>query len=79
MAELLHVGYGSFINQSHIVTVRRRLRNPVEISELAAAYGEGLILDLTEGRRTDSIIVMDSGHYVLSALLPEELERRSQQ
>ncbi|MCQ2405902.1 MAG: DUF370 domain-containing protein [Oscillospiraceae bacterium] len=33
----------------------------------------GLLIDATFGRKTGAVIVMDSGHIVLSALSPEEI------
>jgi hypothetical protein len=35
-----------------------------------------MLVDATEGRRTRSIIVTDSGHIILSALQPETVNQR---
>ena len=40
------------------------------------AKDAGLAVDATCGRKTKCILVMDSGHLVLSALLPETIESR---
>ena len=42
------------------------------------AKDAGLAVDATCGRQTKCILVMDSGHLVLSALLPETIESRAQ-
>ena len=40
------------------------------------AKDENMAVDATCGRKTKCILVMDSGHLVLSALLPETIENR---
>lgn len=37
---------------------------------------KGLLIDATYGRRTRAVIVMDSGHVVLSAIQPETVAGR---
>ena len=39
----------------------------------------GNLIDATFGRRTRTVIVMDSGHVILSALTPETLNARLNQ
>ncbi len=41
-----------------------------------AAQEKNLLIDASEGRRTRSVIIMDSGHIILSALQPETLGNR---
>lgn len=72
---LLNVGYGNRIAASRIVAIvapgaspMRRLRRD--------ATDRGKLVDATEGRRTRSILVLDSDHVVLSAIHPETLAAR---
>lgn len=72
---LLNVGYGNLVAAARIVAIvapgaspMRRLRR--EASE------RGKLVDATEGRRTRSILVLDSDHVVLSAIHPETLATR---
>lgn len=37
----------------------------------------GMLIDATYGRRTRAVIIMDSGHVILCALLPETVAGRS--
>jgi regulator of extracellular matrix RemA (YlzA/DUF370 family) len=37
---------------------------------------EGLVVDLTSGRKTKAVIIMDSGHMVLAAIAPETIAGR---
>jgi regulator of extracellular matrix RemA (YlzA/DUF370 family) len=72
---LLNVGYGNRIAASRIVAIvapgaspMRRLRRD--------ATERGKLVDATEGRRTRSILVLDSDPVVLSANTPEPLAGR---
>lgn len=37
---------------------------------------KGLLIDMTNGRRTKAVIFADSGHIILSALAPETISGR---
>jgi regulator of extracellular matrix RemA (YlzA/DUF370 family) len=72
---LLNVGYGNMVMRSRIVAVvssqssaSRRLRDEAE--------HRNLLVDATQGRRTRSILVMDTGHVVMSAVNPETVSAR---
>jgi hypothetical protein len=72
---LLNVGYGNVITRHRVVAVvasqssaSRRLRDDAE--------QRGLLVDATQGRRTRSLLVMDSGHVVMSAVNPETIAAR---
>lgn len=74
-ARLLNVGYGNLVAASRLVAIvapgaspMRRLRRD--------ASNRGKLVDATEGRRTRSILVLDSDHVVLSAINPETLAAR---
>jgi regulator of extracellular matrix RemA (YlzA/DUF370 family) len=73
--KLLNVGYGNVVTRARVVAVvsaqsaaSRRLR--------AEAEKRNLLVDATQGRRTRSILVMDTGHVVLSAVNPETVTAR---
>ena len=73
--KLLNVGYGNVVVRSRVVAVvsaqsaaSRRLR--------AEAEKRNLLVDATQGRRTRSILVMDTGHVVMSAVNPETVSAR---
>ena len=40
------------------------------------AREDGLVIDATQGRKTQGILIMENGFIVLSALLPETLAGR---
>ena len=72
---LLNVGYGNVAMRTRVVAVvsaqssaSRRLRDE--------AIQRGKLVDATHGRRTRSILVMDSDHVILSAVNHETIAAR---
>ncbi|MGQ9554256.1 MAG: extracellular matrix/biofilm biosynthesis regulator RemA family protein [Anaerolineae bacterium] len=75
VTELLHVGFGDYITANRILAVIRPGSTPVR-RLLEEAERKGLMLDVTHGRRTKAIVLLDSGHLVLLALQPETIANR---
>lgn len=65
--DFISVGYGNIVNVNRIIAVAAANSAPAKrlINE---AKENGRCVDVTQGRRTKAIIVMDSDHVVLSAL-----------
>ncbi len=73
--QLLNVGYGNTVMADRIVAVINTGSSPArKLKELAKKNGK--LLDVTEGRRTRSIIIMDSDHIVLSSVQTETIGQR---
>lgn len=72
---LINVGYGNVINADKLIAVissdsapaRRKIQNSKE---------EGLAVDATQGRKTKSLLVMENGIIILSALTPDTITSR---
>jgi len=77
-AELLHIGFGGVIAANRILVIVSPDSAPVK-RMIRAANEEGLIVDMTHGRKTKAAIVLDSGHVVLAALQPETIVSRLRQ
>ena len=72
---LLNVGYGNLVAAGRVVAVVNAQSAPMRrLRDEAAARGK--LIDATQGRRTRSIVVVDSDHVVLSAINPETLAAR---
>jgi regulator of extracellular matrix RemA (YlzA/DUF370 family) len=76
--QLLNVGLGNFVVAARVVALvnpnsapMRRMRED--------AKKEGRIIDATQGRKTRALIVTDSNHVVLSAVLTETIRQRFQE
>lgn len=72
---LVNVGYGNVVNMNKVISIVRADAAPIK-RMIQNAKDAGLAVDATCGRKTKCILVMDSGHLVLSALLPETIESR---
>lgn len=70
--KLIPIGFGSYVSAGRIVTVMVPESNPVK-RIISQAREEGCLLDATYGRKTETVLVMDSGHVILSATTPDEL------
>jgi regulator of extracellular matrix RemA (YlzA/DUF370 family) len=72
---LLNVGYGNLVAALRIVAIVAPNASPMRRLRHEAAE-RGKLVDATEGRRTRSIVILDSDHVVLSAINPETLAAR---
>lgn len=73
--QLVNIGFGNLINPEKLVSVVSNDSAPAKriIQESRAS---GLLIDATQGRKTKSLLVMDSRHVVLSYLNPESIGER---
>lgn len=68
--KLIDIGYGNRINSDRIVAVIAADSAPAK-RLIAAAKDKSTAIDATCGKKTKTVIVMDSGHIVMSAKSPE--------
>ena len=75
--QLLNVGFGNTVMVERVIAVVNTGSSPArKLKE--AAKNEGRLVDVTEGRRTRSILVMDSNHVVLSSVQADTISQRMQ-
>ena len=73
--QLLNVGFGNTVMVERIIAVINTGSSPArKLKELAKA--DNKLVDVTEGRRTRSILVMDSNHVILSSVQPDTITQR---
>lgn len=73
--KLINVGYGNIVASSRIIAIIAPESAPSR-RLIATARETGLLIDATCGRKTRAIIITDSNHIILSALLPETISSR---
>ena len=74
-SRLVNIGFGNAVKISRILAVVNPGSSPIrKIKD--EARKEKKLLDVTEGRRTRSILLLDSGHLVLSSVQPETINQR---
>lgn len=73
--KLINIGFGNIVSASRVVAIVSPESAPIKriISE---ARDRGQLVDATYGRRTRAVMIMDSGHVVLSAIQPETVAHR---
>ncbi|MBQ6077985.1 MAG: DUF370 domain-containing protein [Clostridia bacterium] len=73
--ELVSIGFGNIVSAARIVAVIGPESAPVK-RIVQDAREHRLLIDASCGRKTRAVLMMDSGHVVLSALQTETIARR---
>lgn len=74
--KLINIGFGNMISASRLLTVISPDSAPVK-RLVQEARDRGMLIDASYGRKTKSVLVMDTDHVVLSAVLPETIAARA--
>ncbi len=72
---LINVGFGNAVKVNRILAVVNPGSSPIRKLK-DEARREKKLIDVTEGRRTRAILLLDSGHLVLSSVQPETISQR---
>ncbi len=73
--QLINIGFGNTVMVNRIIAVVNTGSSPArKLKELAKENGR--LVDVTEGRRTRSLLVMDSNHVILSSIQPDTISQR---
>ncbi|MCQ2464326.1 MAG: DUF370 domain-containing protein [Oscillospiraceae bacterium] len=73
--KLINVGYGNMISSDRLIAIVSPESAPVR-RIIQDSRDNGVLIDATCGRRTRAVLVMDSGHVILSAVQPETMALR---
>ena len=73
--KLVNVGFGNLVNAERVVAVVGPDSAPVR-RIIQNAKEAGRLIDVTQGRKTYSVVFTDSEHVILSYLKPEQLVMR---
>ena len=69
---LINIGFGNLISAQRLIAVVSPDSAPVK-RLIQESRDSGMLIDATYGRKTASVLIMDSDHVVLSALSAERL------
>ncbi len=72
---LINIGYGNMVSAERIVTIVSPESAPIK-RLIQESRDDGRAIDATYGRKTRAVIIMDSGHVILSSLITETLAAR---
>lgn len=73
--ELVHVGFGGIVAANRIVAIVNPDSAPVR-RLVQEAKERQMAIDMTYGRKTKAVIILDSGHVAMAALQPETIANR---
>ena len=73
--QLINIGFGNTVSANRIVAIVSPESAPIK-RLVQEAKDSKMAIDATYGRRTRAVIIMDSGHIILSAVQPETVAGR---
>lgn len=73
--KLVNIGFGSAVSAARILAVISPESAPIK-RLVQEARERGMLIDASYGRRTKSVLLMDTDHVILSAAAPESLAQR---
>lgn len=75
--QLINIGFGNIVAANRIIAIVSPESAPVK-RIVQEAKDSGMAVDATYGRKTRAVLIMDSGHVVLSAVQPETVASRAE-
>ena len=72
---LIHVGFGNYLSPDRIVSIAVPRSAPIKRS-IQDARDKEMVIDLTNGRRTKSVVFTDCKYIVLAAVEPGTINGR---
>lgn len=73
--QLVNIGFGNIVSAERIVAIVSPESAPIK-RMVQEAKDNKTAVDATYGRRTRAVLIMDSGHVILSAVQPETVGGR---
>ena len=73
--ELIHIGFGNVLAVNRVIAMVSPNSAPTK-RMVQQGRTSGVLVDMTNGRRTKAVLIMDSGHIVLAAIAPETIAGR---
>ncbi len=73
--KLINIGFGNIVALDKIISIVSPDSAPIK-RLVQEAKDNKMSIDATYGRKTRAVIIMDSGHVILSAIQPETVAAR---
>jgi len=73
--KLINIGFGNIVALDKIISIVSPDSAPIK-RLVQEAKDSKMSIDATYGRKTRAVIIMDSGHVILSAIQPETVAAR---
>jgi len=75
--KLIQIGFGNMVSSDRIIAVVSPDSSPIK-RLIQDARDRGTLIDASSGRKTKSVILMDSDHIVLSSLTTMDIEKEQE-
>ena len=75
--KLINIGFGSMVAAMRVLAIMDPDSAPIK-RVVQEARDRGMLIDASYGRKTKTVIIMDTDHVILSALTPETVAERWQ-
>lgn len=73
--KLVNIGFGNMVSSHRMLSIVSPDSAPIK-RLVQEAKERSMVIDASFGRRTKSVIIMDTDHVVLSAIPPETIAKR---
>ncbi len=73
--KLINIGFGNMVSADRLIAIVSPDSAPIK-RIIQDVREKGLLVDASYGRRTRAVLLMDSGHVILSAIQPETVAGR---
>ena len=73
--QLINIGFGNIVSANRVIAIVSPESAPIK-RIIQEAKEKGNAIDATCGRRTRAVLIMDSGHVILSAVQSETIAGR---
>ena len=73
--KLVNIGFGNLINANRVIAMVSPESAPIK-RIITEAREKGTLIDASFGRKTKTVLVMDSGPVILSGIQPETVGTR---
>ena len=73
--ELVHIGFQNIVAMNRVIAIGLPNSAPTKRT-IQEGKSKGLLIDMTNGRKTKAVIFSDSGHIILSSLCPKKIGLR---
>ena len=74
--KLINIGFGNMVSANRLIAIVSPESAPIK-RVIQEAKDRGMLIDASFGRRTRSVVIMDTDHVILSAIQPEVLAGRA--
>ena len=73
--KLINIGFGSMVSAARLLAIVAPDSAPIK-RLIQEARERGMLIDASYGRKTKSVLLMDTDHVILSAVSPETISAR---